>query len=460
MSATSEGAEAEIARTAAKIRLLDTVPKEVRSAFGVLSSLVKELPDTETFLFAPESVAAWRTLQSHDAETFMVYRENVVRRCGRITAGLLDMRIGPPRALGSANALPGFTLTDLWAGYEPPPYLVRDFLVPAGLTVLVGQSGHLKSQIALELSLAAATGGEFHGKRANRTGVLYVAGEGHSGIKKRLRAWALSRGLDATAEQPALLVTSQGANLMTNPEQLRATVANAAEQLGLPIGLIVIDTLAANFGPGDENKASDMSLALASVREAAPDAASLVVHHTGHEGARERGSYALIASADYRILAKYDDVSKVLDVKWNKAKDDELPAPMAFMRRIVPLGWIDSDGEELRSIVLEQTDAMPPGDDAPGERSASSGMGENQTTVLKTLQRLYRENRKNVQEQGRPATDARIFLTGLRAAVVDARRMDRKRYAEALSGLTKRGSVVIEDTFIYLADDPARASET
>ena len=183
MSATSEGAEAEIARTAAKIRLLDTVPKEVRSAFGVLSSLVKELPDTETFLFAPESVAAWRTLQSHDAETFMVYRENVVRRCGRITAGLLDMRIGPPRALGSANALPGFTLTDLWAGYEPPAYLVRDFLVPAGLTVLVGQSGHLKSQIALELSLAAATGGEFHGKRANRTGVLYVAGEGHSGIK-------------------------------------------------------------------------------------------------------------------------------------------------------------------------------------------------------------------------------------------------------------------------------------
>ena len=63
-------------------------------------------------------------------------------------------------------------------------------------------------QVAIELALATGSGTEFHGKRSNRTGVLYVAGEGHAGIKKRLRAWSICRGVDATSTQWPITVAA------------------------------------------------------------------------------------------------------------------------------------------------------------------------------------------------------------------------------------------------------------
>jgi hypothetical protein len=72
----------------------------------------------------------------------------------------------------------------------------------------------------------------------------------------------MQRGFDASSEQPAVYVTSGAADLLGDPEQLRATVVYAGALLGIPVELVVIDTLAANFGAGDENHASDMREAL------------------------------------------------------------------------------------------------------------------------------------------------------------------------------------------------------
>jgi hypothetical protein len=275
--------------------------------------------------------------------------------------------------------------------------------------VIFGQGGHFKSVLAIDLALSVATGHDFHGMKTRNAGVLYVCGEGHGGMKKRVRAWLMSRAFDsASGQQPALYVTTAGADLIGNPEQLRATVEAAAAALGAPIELVVIDTLAANFGQGDENLAADMGLAIAGAREAVGDAALVFVHHTGHVNVeRERGSYALVAAADYRVQASYDEASKLIGLKWLKCKDDERPEPLVFEWRRVPLDWLDADGEELMSVILEHLESAT----LPEGRRAT-GLGKNQEIGLKALRTLHASARKNRSRPETPPKPASCSTAG------------------------------------------------
>jgi hypothetical protein len=351
------------------------------------------------------------------------------------------LQVAPPRDAPSQPApLPGFPIAAIWEGYTAPPYLVKHLLAPGELTVLYGQSGHFKSVLAIDLALSVASGTEFHGLRTRHAGVLYVAGEGHGGIRKRLRAWLMTRSYTAASEQPALYVTSAGADLIGQPHQVRSTVAEASAVLGVPIGLVIIDTLAANFGPGDENHASEMQLAIAGACHAAPGAAVLLVHHVGHgQAERERGSYALVAAADVRVQASYDELAKVVELGWKKLKDDERPEPLAFNWRKVPLEWEDEDGEELTSVVLERLDGARPAPRAP----RAVALGKNQDLALKALRTLLAKARKNVEERGDDPETARILVDGWRADL-ERRGIDRKRFREVWIALHQAGLIAVE----------------
>lgn len=348
-------------------------------------------------------------------------------------------QVAPEPGAALPAPLPGFPVSAIWDGYSPPAYLVKHLLAPSELTVLFGRSGHFKSVLAMDLALSVASGREFHGMKARRGGVLYVAGEGHGGIRKRARAWLLAHGFDAASEQPALYVTSAGADLIAHPDQVQATVGRASAILGLQIELLVIDTLAANFGPGDENHASDMQLAIAGAREAAHGAAVLLVHHTGHgEAERERGSYALVAAADVRLRAVYDEISKTVELEWLKLKDDERPERVAFNWRTVPLEWQDADGEELSSVVLDRLDGP-----APARTPRSVGLGKNQELALRTLRTLLAKARKNLQERGDDPERACILIDGWRHDL-ERRGIDRKRFHDAMRDLQERRLIVVE----------------
>ena len=349
-------------------------------------------------------------------------------------------------------ALRGFVVADLWGGYSPPQYVVKRMLGPAQTTVLFGESGHFKSVIAIDLALCVASGREFHGLKTHRAGVVYIAGEGHGGLRKRVRAWLLHHSFDATSEQPSIYITEAGGDLIGNPLQLRATVEHAKRVLGCEIGLVVIDTLAANFGMGDENHAGDMQTALNNAKAAAQGAAVLLLHHTGHGkegGARERGSYALRATVDYRLRAQYDEPSKVVELQFLRVKDDEEPKPMAFAWKRVPIEWTDEDGEELTSVVLEPTEAVPTR--GPGDRGGSSGLGANQETVLKVLQKLYRNIGTNLEQQGRDPAEGRVLVSGLRNDCVP-KYMNRARFLEAVNKLAERGLVEVQEPHIVFPE--------
>jgi hypothetical protein len=119
-------------------------------------------------------------------------------------------------------------------------------------------------------------------------------------------------------------------------------VANAigalAVQHGIP-RLIVVDTLARNFGAGDENSQKDMTtfiVAMDGLRHRFPACTIIIVHHSGHgDKDRARGSSVLKGAVDAEYkTTKTDDRIKLEN---HKMKDGPPPQPMEF--RLESVGY-------------------------------------------------------------------------------------------------------------------------
>lgn len=237
--------------------------------------------------------------------------------------------------------------------FRPPKFLIDGLLETETLSQLFGEPGCGKSFIAVDIALSVATGASFHGRSVRQGTVFFIAGEGHNGLARRFAAWSAARGV---CIKTAPLFKSDRAAQFLDPASAR-DVAGAAAELAAQHGdpaLIVLDTLARNFGPGDENSTSDMSKFVAAIddlKAGFPGCAVLIVHHSGHaEKGRARGSMALKGALDAEFHAEMRQGTITLSP--TKMKDAEPPSPLAFALKTVALP------EGASSAVLEQT-AMP-----------------------------------------------------------------------------------------------------
>jgi RecA-family ATPase len=110
---------------------------------------------------------------------------------------------------------------------------------------------------------------------------------------------------------PAALLDPESA------DQVIKAIDEIVSDIGVPVILIVIDTVARNFGTGDENSTKDMGMFIQGIDalRVRHQAAILLVHHTGHgDKSRGRGSMALKGALDAEYkLARGDDGISV----WN-----------------------------------------------------------------------------------------------------------------------------------------------
>lgn len=254
----------------------------------------------------------------------------------------------------------GFALTRVGEMVvRDPDFLVQDLFERDSLALLFGDPGCGKSFFALALAASVATGRSFNGRKVRSGPVVYIAGEGQNGLRRRLSAWETHFGIDLSA---APLFISGGPTSLLEPaavKQLTAALDEVTAQAGPP-ALIVLDTLARNFGPGDENDTQHMSAFISAVdamRRMYPACAALIVHHTGHgEKARARGSMALRAAldAEYRM----EKTGKAVTITNTKMKDAAPPPPVHFEMETVEVGKT-STGEAIESAVLIEVAAKP-----------------------------------------------------------------------------------------------------
>jgi hypothetical protein len=160
---------------------------------------------------------------------------------------------------------------------------------------LFGESGHLKSFMALHLAGCVAAGMPWNGKSVRQGLVVYVAAEGAAGIRVRLKGWREKYG--ERDHRIGVVVHRGGVNLMKGNE-VDAFIAKLVTLPERPV-LIVWDTLNRCMPGADENTSASYGAALvglARIREAT-GATNLVLHHPGQgEKSRMRGHYSLHAA--------------------------------------------------------------------------------------------------------------------------------------------------------------------
>lgn len=347
----------------------------------------------------------------------------------------------PPFRFVAANEMP----------VKPVAWLVRQYIEEDALAVLYGPPGKGKSFFALDVSCCIASGQPFHGHEVKSGAVFYIAGEGHNGLARRLRAWAK---LNDAGAPPLLFMSEAPTDLAcaTKANQVAEAVQQLADRTGTQPVLIVIDTLARNFG-GDENSATEVGQFVrhADALRRHWKATVLIVHHSGKDGDRgARGSSALKGAADAEYEVSRNDDDKLVRLTPRKMKDAEEPPPLAFELVGVPI--LDDDGNPIGGAALKLTDYTPPA-------TPSRPKGANQLKALGVLRALYIEVEERLTRQGRQDHPVNVLTEDWRARCVDED-MPRNRFKEARDALVKCGAVRLDGPHAVLLADTVRIVRT
>jgi hypothetical protein len=236
--------------------------------------------------------------------------------------GILDPAVPEVPVFKTLNL---FQIRDL----PDPEWLVSRYLQADSFAVLYGAPGSSKSFWALDVAMSIATGIDFHGSEVKKGQVLMAAGEGLRGLKWRIEAWMMAHpeaeeadvlaNLRIIPDVPHLLDERHSAMLLNTAEAM--TEVQGAD----PLRLVIVDTWARAMVGGDENSQKDAGLAVNACERVRRLTGSsvLVVHHSGTEGTRERGSTALRGAADTSLMMTLEESSRISNVIVKKMKDGE-----------------------------------------------------------------------------------------------------------------------------------------
>ena len=326
---------------------------------------------------------------------------------------------------------------------RPPQWSIRDFMEAGAFVEIHGKAGDCKTFLTLDLAASVATGHPFHGREVLKPGlVIYVAGEGHSGLARRLKAWSIANNV--SLDDAPLVISHQAASLCDAGavKALAEAIAYRVRTFGPP-RLIIFDTWSRNLG-GDENGSLDSAEGVSAVdRLRKPyGAAAIVVHHTGHDRTRARGSTVLPGAADLELqLVRGAD--GIVRVEATKIKDDGPPEALAFKLRDIDLGIVDDKGWPIKKAVLDEIEYK--GEKAPTKNPA----GKNQAQALEALESLYYAYEANLRANSRPVSEARVAFNDWRAACIK-QGLPPNRFGEVKEALARKGLIKIDYGFVLI----------
>lgn len=179
---------------------------------------------------------------------------------------------------------------------EPPPpvpWIVDGIVARGYLTVIHGDGGIGKSFLALQLCVAAMSGGRFLDRDTKRCRVLYVDAENGEGeAHRRLHLLGAEDGIAEFFEY----VVADGHDLIKNSDELEDMVARCHPDL------IVVDSLASLWSI-KENDSTEMTRAMMVLTRIAAryEAGVIALHHDKKDGTSYRGSGAANAACQVRF---------------------------------------------------------------------------------------------------------------------------------------------------------------
>jgi hypothetical protein len=252
-----------------------------------------------------------------------------------------------------------------------------------------------------------------------RGDVVYLAGEGHHGIRKRFLAWSIEHdGITLDG----IHISRAAIDLAGEVDRIIAAIRDACAGPSL----VVVDTLHRHLRAGaNENSGEDVGPFIAAADRIRHEVgcAVLLVHHTGHMATdRERGWSGLRGAVDWAHGCMRGDGGPLI-VSCRKAKDHEPEEPLQFVLHSIELPWLDDEGRAEKSAVLRITGCT------------EAGMGGNQLLAMTALRNLAHA------DKGEPTPVAEWRK---------ASGVDRRRWREVQSALVERGLILLEGDHVRL----------
>lgn len=330
-----------------------------------------------------------------------------------------------------------------------PDWLIDGHIEKNTLNCLFGDPGAGKSFVAIDMALCVANGEEWAGLGTQKGGVIYISGEGHNGIKRRIDAWEKQHKIETPENRfnlstcPVLLSDPDAAAMVG--EEINRIVKDS----GHTPSLIVVDTLARNMG-GDENSTKDMNDFIINIDRflRVPYQASvIIVHHTGHsDKGRARGSMAFKGALDseYKIVKQKEGCRMTC----TKMKDFEEPMPKDF-----EFLTVDLPNDNSSAVLVE-------GDASHGFSSIddveSLALTEDGKKALTILDELYNERRAILESKSISPSGARVLHEDWRNKVIcelwasKSKEAQKKSWQRYRDKLISENLIEIEGDYVYL----------
>lgn len=193
--------------------------------------------------------------------------------------------------------------------------LIDGFLVKESVVRLYGPPKSYKSFVMLDMAACVGAGIQWAGNRTEQTKVLYVVAEGVRGIKRRVRAW------EAQNKRTMVGVHFYERAVQLGDRKDVSTLIRTAKRGGYQF--IILDTQARCTVGLEENSASEMGLVVAAldVLKEVTGACVALVHHSGAQGGRARGSTAILGALDAEFEVEADKRNMSVRMRTRAQKD-------------------------------------------------------------------------------------------------------------------------------------------
>ena len=265
------------------------------------------------------------------------------------------------------NALPSVFFEDIQPNMDAADF-VEGLLIEGSMAVVYGESNCGKTFFMTDLSLHVAMGKPWRGLEVEQGGVIYCALEGSHGISNRVAAFRRHHNLDG--QRLPFAIVPYSLNMLdpaADTQRLIDTIQSVAEPFGVPVKMVVIDTLARALAGGNENAPDDMGALVINtdlVRQAT-GACVVYIHHSGKDTARgARGHSSLRAATDTEIEISREGTDAPSVAIAQKQREMEIGGEFWFSLERVELGT-NRRGKPVTSCVV--VDAEKPSGQTTGQ---------------------------------------------------------------------------------------------
>ncbi len=236
-------------------------------------------------------------------------------------------------------------------------YVIDDFFTERGVSVIAGASGSGKSFLALHGAMCVSRGLDFFDRPVKHGAVVYQAGEGGLGIKKRMRAYRKHFDIPSNEVIPILVLPTR-VNLYSSEIGDTAKIIDEVKAwlvtVNQPLRMFFIDTFSTASAGIDENSGKDVGIVLENVAkiEEALKCNVCIVHHMNADKSKLRGHTSMQANVDQVITIALDETTKIRTAKLTKQKDDEDGITFRFELASVRLDYDARRNKDITSCVV------------------------------------------------------------------------------------------------------------